>query len=179
VSGEWHWFFADVNPEPWAIGDLSVGRRGAKYIPMVGRNHQLHAYKESIREAIPKDHGLWFKDPIQLQFYFYRAINIYETHQARTARSHEADVTNMQKATEDALQDVFFKNDKEVKVIASRIVAQGVDITPGVIIGIKQLEEHDAWQLPAGAQSAHDMYWMTQQAENDRADPNAWGAEQQ
>jgi Holliday junction resolvase RusA-like endonuclease len=136
VNEDWHWFVLDVNPEPWAIGDLSVGRRGGKVFPMVGRNNQLHSYKEAIKEELG-DPGLFIEGPIELRFWFWRRRDDYKTPQARTHRKHEADVTNMQKATEDALQGVLFKNDKDVNDVHSVVVEQGPDVTPRVVVAIR------------------------------------------
>ena len=133
----WHWFVLDVNPEPWAIGDLSVGRKGGKVFPMVGRNQQLHMYKEAIKEAIGSP-DIWFDGKIELKFFFWRRRDDYKTPQARTHRKHEADGTNLSKATEDALQGVLFKNDKDVNHAEWTIVEQGPDVTPCVVIGIRQ-----------------------------------------
>jgi hypothetical protein len=76
-----------------------------------------------------------------LYFYFWRRREEYQTPQARSHRKHEADVTNLQKATEDALQGVLFKNDKDVREVHSVLIAQGPDVEPGVVIGIDQYYE--------------------------------------
>lgn len=140
MIGDWHWFVLDVNPEPWAIGDLSVGRRGGKAFPMVGRNHQLHNYKEAIKAELGDDPGVWVDGKVELLFYFWRRRDEYKTPQARTHRKHEADLTNLQKATEDALQGVLFKNDKDVNRIHSRMVDQGPHVIPKVVIAIRPAE---------------------------------------
>lgn len=136
MDNDYHWFVLDVNPEPWAIGDLSVGRKGGKYFPIVGRNNNLHMYKEAVKEALGSP-DLWFDGKVELQFYFWRRRDQYKTPQARTHRKHEADGTNLSKATEDALQGVFFKNDKDVRRCVWEIVEQGEEITPCVIVGIR------------------------------------------
>jgi Holliday junction resolvase RusA-like endonuclease len=133
---EFRWFVIDVNPEPWAIGDLSVGRRNGKVFPMVGRNNQLHDYKEAIKEALGEHHEL-IEGKVQLKFYFWRNRPPYRTPQGRTARKHEADVTNMQKATEDALQGILFKNDKDTNDVHSVLVEQGPEVNGRVVIGIR------------------------------------------
>jgi Holliday junction resolvase RusA-like endonuclease len=136
MGNNWHWFDLDVNPEPWAIGDLSVGRRNGKFFPMVGRNQQLHNYKEAIREELGSP-DLWFDGQVELCIYFWRRRDEYKTPQSRTHRKHEADGTNLLKATEDALQGVFFKNDKDVQRAVWEIVKQGPDVEPRVVIGIR------------------------------------------
>lgn len=143
------WFVLDVNPEPWAIGDLSVGRKGKSVFPKVGRNQQLWNYQQAIKEAIGKP-DVWFDGNIELMFFFWRSRDEYQTHQARTHRKHEADLTNLQKATEDALQDILFKNDKDVRVIHSVMMDQGADVHGKVVIGIREASTfHMFGTLPA------------------------------
>lgn len=144
---EWTYFVLDVNPEPWAIGDLSVGRRGGKVFPMVGRNNQLHMYKEAVKEEIgDTDH--WFEGHIELDLYFWRRRDEYKTPQARGHRKHEADGTNLAKATEDALQGVLFKNDKDVRAMTWEIVEQSPTAEPCVIVGIRPYQPIDLHELP-------------------------------
>lgn len=134
----WTWFVLDVNPEPWAIGPMSVGRGPkGKLFPVVGRNTQLWHYQQAVKEALGHP-DIWFENQkIELKFYFWRRRDEYETPQARTHRKHEADVTNLQKATEDALQGVLFKNDKDVSHVESWMVQQGTDVEGCVIIAIR------------------------------------------
>lgn len=132
----WHWFVLEVNPEPWAIGDLAVGRKSGRVYPYVGRNQQLHNYKEAIREELGSP-GIFLVGPIELQFFFWRRRDQYQTPQARGHRKHEADLTNLQKATEDALQGVLFKNDKDVNDVHSVMVEQGPEVLPKVVIGVR------------------------------------------
>lgn len=135
------WILLDVNPEPWAIGPVGSARRGGKLTSYVGRNAQVHAYEQAIKEAVldqlPKDFEM-FEGKITLEFYFWRERAEYVTPQARTHRKHEADVTNLQKATEDALQGVLFKNDKDVDDVHSVMVNQGPEVEGTVIIGISR-----------------------------------------
>jgi Holliday junction resolvase RusA-like endonuclease len=128
------WIALDVNPEPWAIGPVGYSRRGGKMSAYVGRNQQLDAYKEAIREALGEQPKLDGK--VTLVFYFWRNRAEYLTAQARTHRKHEADVTNLQKATEDACQGVLFDNDRDVACVYSEMREQGPDVIPAVVIGI-------------------------------------------
>lgn len=153
---EWHWFVLDVNPEPWAIGDLSVGRRGGKVFPMVGRNHQLHNYKEAIKEAIGET-DVWIDGPVEFMFFFWRRRDAYTTPQARSHRKHEADMTNLQKATEDALQGVLFKNDKDCVYGTSWVVEQSEDAEPCVVVAVRPFDKSRALDLPA------DVYQRVQE----------------
>src|SRR5687768_284355 len=97
-----------LNPEPWTAPSVSVGRgKGGKVFPQVYANAQLKAYQEAVREeARSQLPDKWepYEGEILLHFYFWRQMADYESHQAKRVRKHQADVTNMQKATEDALQ---------------------------------------------------------------------------
>jgi Holliday junction resolvase RusA-like endonuclease len=134
------WFVLDVNPEPWAIGPVGYSRRGGKMSAYVGRNQQLDAYKEAVREALGNDHVM-IEGKVKLRFYFWRNRAEYTTPQSRTHRKHEADATNMQKATEDALQGILFKNDKDVNDVQSIIVEQGGEVEGRIVIMVE--ESHD------------------------------------
>lgn len=140
------WYVLDLNPEPWAIGPVGYARRGGKMSAYVGRNTQLAAYQEAVREELGDGHKL-MSGYIHLKFFFSRNIAEYKTPQSRTARKHEADLTNLQKATEDALQGVLFKNDKDVKYCESFEVAQGMGEPGFIIIGIAELVEIPLSQL--------------------------------
>jgi Holliday junction resolvase RusA-like endonuclease len=100
----------------------------------VGQNQQLHAYQEAIREELGNQELQ--KGQHVLHLYFWRRRADYTTPQARTHRKHEADVTNLQKATEDALQGVLFANDRDVREVHSYLMAQGPDVEPGIVIGL-------------------------------------------
>lgn len=127
------WFVLDLNPEPWAIGPVGYSRRGGKMSAYVGRNQQLDAYKQAVVEAIG-DHHTLIEGKVKLRFYFWRNRAEYSTPQARSHRKHEADATNMQKATEDALQGILFKNDKDVNDVQSIVVEQGPDVQGRIVI---------------------------------------------
>lgn len=132
---DYQWHHIDVNPEPWAIGPVGVARTGGKLRPYVGRNAQLAEFQAAVKEDLGDVEMLEGK--FELRFFFWRERAEYETPQARTHRKHEADVTNLQKATEDALQGVLFKNDKDVIDIHSTLVDQGPDIRGHILVGIK------------------------------------------
>jgi Holliday junction resolvase RusA-like endonuclease len=139
------WFVLDINPEPWRIGPVGVARRNGKLVGFVGRDQQLDAYKEAVRDEIGSDHEL-IEGCVRLVLFFWRRRDQYETPQAKMHRKHEADVTNMAKATEDALQDVLFKNDKDTNDIRGVLVEQGPNVIPRIVIGIESSPD-----IPVGA----------------------------
>lgn len=136
------WMLLDINPEPWAIGPVGSARRGGKLTSYVGRNAQLHAYEEAVKEEVqsqlPTDFKM-YEGKVLLRMYFWRNRAEYVTPQARTHRKHEADLTNMQKATEDALQGVLFKNDKDVAAIHSIIMNQGPEVEGTIVLCIESM----------------------------------------
>lgn len=133
------WFVLDVNPEPWEIGPLNVVRKGGQFRPFVGRSQQLHDYKLAVAEGIRRGSQPYhmIDGDVSLTCWFWRHRPDYETWQARRHRKHEADDTNLFKATEDALQGILYDNDKNNVHIQGFVVAQGPDVEPGVIICAK------------------------------------------
>lgn len=126
------WIYLPINPDPWAIGPVSVGKRNGKMIPIVGRNAQLDAFKNAVREEL-ESQGVKKVNysNYDIKFFFWRKLES----NTGGSRKNIADATNMQKATEDALQDVLIGNDRDVKSIQSIIVDQGPDVKkPGILI---------------------------------------------
>lgn len=140
------WFHLPINPEPWAIGPVGYRRSGGKMGAYVGQNKQLNAFKEAVREEVASQWGGLppLEGAIQLEIFFWRQRADYSTPAARVHRKHEADVTNMQKATEDALQGILFHNDRDNLDVHSRIIAQGPHDVGQIVIGIRVLE--DDWR---------------------------------
>lgn len=136
------WFVFPINPEPWAVGDAYVIRKGGMRAA-VGPNAQLKAYQAAIREEIGSpEKELWFEKGTKLKLtcYFWRQRAEYITPQARTARKHEIDATNALKAIEDAFQGYLYHNDKDNLEVRSVMVSQDIDITHPVIV--VKLEEY-------------------------------------
>lgn len=128
------WFVLDVNPYPWKVPPVSVGRRGGKMFPSFGRDEGLFAYKQSIKEQLARVETHMIPGSVALYMWFWRNMPTYTTHQGRTARRHEADTTNLQKATEDALQGILFENDKDVDFVQSYRVMQGQSVPPMLVL---------------------------------------------
>lgn len=141
------WYYLSVNPEPWAIGSISTGRKNGKVFGRMSPNVQLVAYKEAIAEELAHVDKLP-PGEYALTFYFFRALDDYETESGRRHRKHVADATNMQKATEDALQGVLIDNDRDVRDVRSVVVEQGAGVKPGIIIKAEMWEELDPYQIP-------------------------------
>lgn len=140
------WYILEINPEPWAVGPVQVYRKGAKIGGTVGRNQQLAAYQEAIKEALADYDIEPIEGEVDLTMFFWRHRAEYETHQARTHRKHEADGTNLFKATEDALQGVLFKNDRDVKHGDWWIMKQGPNVIGKTVIKCEPC--HSSIELP-------------------------------
>lgn len=121
-----------LNPEPWAIGPVGYARRKGSMSAYVGRNQQLHAYQEAVRELL--DGVEMMEGPYKLTIYFWRNVAEYTTPAQRQARKHDADVTNLLKGTEDALQGILIGNDRDVRHVQGILVDQGPDVIPSVVI---------------------------------------------
>lgn len=136
-----YWYVLDLNPEPWAIGPISVIRKKGAYIPFVGRNQQLHTYKEAVQAVLKDMNPVLVEGKVRLTFLFWRQRPDYQTWQARRHRKHEADLTNLVKATEDAIQGVLIGNDRDSVDIGAYMVAQGPDVEGRIIICVQKAPE--------------------------------------
>lgn len=141
------WYVLELNAEPWALGPLSVGRKNGGVFPMIGQNSQLKAFQEAVKEVL----GIraYKEGPLKLTFYFWRDRAEYTTPNQRQHRKHQADATNLQKATEDALQGVLFENDKDVQDVRTVIVEQGPGVMPRIIVKIEPYMGLDPNEIPA------------------------------
>lgn len=132
------WLF-DINPVPWTSPTVSVGRRNGKPFPMVYASAELKAYQEAVREAVAP---MWVEPPLEgdlwLSFKFWRdlPLGVMDDEKARNRRAHIADATNMQKALEDALQGILYKNDNRNQKVESEIVVQAAGTRPAILVQI-------------------------------------------
>lgn len=145
------WFVFPINPEPWAVGEAYVIRKGGMRAA-VGPNQQLKAYQEAIREQVGTEKGqIWWPKGTKLKLtcYFWRQRAEYITPQARTARKHEIDATNALKAIEDAFQGFLYHNDKDNLEVRSVMVSQDVDITrPVITVKLEEYLGFDPTEIP-------------------------------
>jgi len=137
-SGGWL-VIPDVNPQPWAIGTISTGRSGGKIRGRMSPNAQLVTYQEAINEHCAGLELPFFMTDIELQFLFARAVE---------GKAKPADVTNLQKATEDALQGILFANDRQVVKVQSEIYEQGPGVRPFAAVHIRAWSAYTSRPLP-------------------------------
>jgi hypothetical protein len=119
----------ELNPQPWSAS-------------MHVKRGPLLAYQQALKEELAAQGAtLWpVGASISLRLQFWRQLESEIDYDRRRHVMKYADATNLQKATEDALQGVLFGNDRYVKEILSRIEEQGVDVKPKVIITISSAE---------------------------------------
>ncbi|MFD8340618.1 RusA family crossover junction endodeoxyribonuclease, partial [Streptomyces solisilvae] len=128
----------DINPEPWRIGPLSVGRnkKSGGMFAQVGRDQQLHAYKQAVKEQLSLYDTFMVPGLFEARYYFWRRQDSYTTQRQVEHRKHEADLTNLTKATEDACQGVLFGNDRDCVGIENYLFEQGPNVRERVIVGV-------------------------------------------
>lgn len=108
-----YWLLFPINPEPWAVGPLSVGRRNGKVFPAMGQNAELRVYQDAIREILTADGVEMIRGDVEIDFYFNRSTLSYRANSGRRSTKNRADLTNMQKALEDAFQGILIDNDRD------------------------------------------------------------------
>lgn len=132
----------DINPEPWAVGPVQPIRRGGKLAAYMGKNQQLAAFQDAVREAVRETWGELppLEGHMELELYLWRSRDEYTTPNERRHRKHEADATNMLKATEDALQGVLFVNDRDNISVHAHIIQQGADVAGKILIVLRRVD---------------------------------------
>lgn len=132
------WYYLPINPEPWAVGPVGVGKKNGKFYPYVGRNNQLDSFKQAVKEELQTQGVKQLAEGnYKLTFYFSRRLESNTS----GSKMNYADATNMQKATEDALQGVLFDNDRNVSDVRSVILQQSETAKPAIIIEAEYLSE--------------------------------------
>ena len=146
-----YWINLKLNPERWAVGPLTIGRKGGKYFPYMAPNIELQAYQEAAKEALlEKVDRVPLLEPgfYDLTFYFWRRQESYVKESGRRVTKHAVDDTNLQKALEDACQGVLFDNDRHVRDIRSVLVEQGVGVKSNIVIHAKHWDGLDPTEIP-------------------------------
>jgi Holliday junction resolvase RusA-like endonuclease len=142
-----HYYLLRVNPEPWAIGPVTPGRRNNKLFATVGQNQQLAAYQAAILDEISLQNPVKLTGNLDIRFFFWRNRAAYTTANQRQHRKHEADCTNLIKATEDALQGILFDNDRDNTHVEGWLVEQGPETEGMVFVCIDTVQPEKAWAI--------------------------------
>ena len=121
-----YYWVTGINPEPWAIG--TPFRRGSKGLG-ISPNGKLKAYQEALKEEFPQQnaHAVLHEGELSVQFYFWRS----------SAHGNVADATNLQKATEDALQGLLYVNDRSNLHVQSDVMEQTPETSPHILIVVE------------------------------------------
>lgn len=144
------WYIIDLNPEPWRVGPVNVGRKNGKPYASVGPDLQLKGFQTAVKDLLEEDADLT-EGEVVLTLIFWRQMEEYKSYQARTARRHQADLTNLQKAIEDAIQDVLITNDRNVREVHSYIAEQDHDTVPCIAIRVQPWYGFNPEVLPPDA----------------------------
>lgn len=127
------WYVVDgVNPEPWESPEGSVARKAGKMYVQMHKPFKLRAFQEDFAQSFKEQNDEWTtsEEEMALTFYVWRNVD-------HLIKANIADATNMQKAIEDALQGILYKNDRQVQDVRTLIVAQDNDVEPAVVIQIR------------------------------------------
>ena len=130
-----------INPEPWSAS--IVTKKGGSFKDGVLVNYQT-ALREMVFKAMEKNNiAPYTYDShaagIFLEFFFWRS----------TGRGQPADVSNLIKSTEDALQGALFENDRIVRRVCGEIVEQFPTLeSPGILIRVSDYPETGLRELP-------------------------------
>lgn len=142
------WYVLNLNPVPWTAGEVSwaSGGNGSRR-PYMRPSKDLKNFQQAIKDEMEDWVTISFATEVDVLFVFSRSLDEIVRGGARKSRVHQADATNMQKATEDALQGILFGNDNQNRVVSSIIYEQEPDIEPWVAIGVKVVKDNDVRTL--------------------------------
>jgi Holliday junction resolvase RusA-like endonuclease len=141
-----------VNPEPWRSPRLGTKRVAGKVTPAAFKDANLRSYQEAVKEVLTEElTTLGYELPIfeegsllTISFGFWRQTESYQGEGRRNVRARP-DLTNMQKATEDALQGVLYKTDRRNVMVQSALVEVGPLVEPRILIEC-ELETASSWR---------------------------------
>lgn len=141
-------FVLQVNPEPWKTPPFSAVRKGGRAIVVAGRDETSHITKEAIAAELLAQGAEMMDPPYMIHFLFYRHREHYVSEKGRNLHKREADGTNMQKLTEDAMQGVLITNDVKVRFISSQVVEQSKTAPALIVILIETGHPEGYFETP-------------------------------
>lgn len=138
-----YYWITGINPEPWVAPEGALGRRNGKIFIQFHKSAGLASYQLAVAEEIILQNGHLPDSPLdedlQVTFWLWRELGQAET--TRKTNRNVADATNMQKALEDALQGVLYKNDKRNHDVRTIIVEQSASTLPNILIEVRSGED--------------------------------------
>jgi Holliday junction resolvase RusA-like endonuclease len=146
MLSEERWFAVALNAEPWAVGSLGVSHRGKQAYPYMSPNQQLQAYQNALRDEL--DGAGILTGMVEVKLYIWRRLDVAKVMGGRNRKAKTSDATNIQKATEDAIQGVLIENDRNVQRISTEIVEQNDDCEPCILICVKPYQPLDPATIP-------------------------------
>lgn len=172
MKGKVKSFWVDVNPEPWVVPPFYAARSGKHLTVRSGRDQGLHAYQEAVREQLIEQGAEMLEGPYGLRFHFYVDLEKYTTATGRKVTQNTPDVTNLQKAIEDALQGVVIHNDREVVYTASsRRMSEGA---LAIVEVFYELEEYPDISMDASVEALLNLTQRRAEMTASNNDANAW-----
>ena len=144
----------DINPEPWR--SPGIPSRGTP-----AKDGKLEAYQTALKEMLDGRAIRYEEDTrLSVTFYFWRS----------TRKGQPCDLTNLQKATEDAIQGVLLYNDKMDWHVQSFMMDQGPEVRPCIHIVVKPFEkptsdDYDLTPPPEQPGLFDDVDWEAPQEE--------------
>lgn len=137
-----------INPEPWVSPEGALGRKNGKVFVQFYKSSGLSSYQQAIAEEIKLQNGHLPAEPldeeVQITFWLWRELDQSDE---KDSQRNVADATNMQKALEDALQGIIYKNDKRNADIHTIIEEQSKTTYPNIQIEVLT-REHIAHRAP-------------------------------
>ena len=140
------WFILKLNAEPWAVGNLGIGRRGKTPYPYLSPNQKLQAYQEAVREEL--DGAGILEGEVEVKLFIWRKLETAKVMGGRDRKAKTSDATNIQKATEDAIQGILIQNDRNVRKVSTEIVAQDDKTEPCIVIQVGPYEPFNPDSIP-------------------------------
>lgn len=126
-----------LNPEPWTSPDGSIARKNGKLYVQMHKSQTLDAFQNALIEEMRRFPKLdLMEGDVELALFLWRDLPVYTAESGRQVRRHRADATNLQKAIEDALQGLVYKNDSQVVHAETWIMEQHGDVEPVIIIEV-------------------------------------------
>lgn len=165
-----------LNAEPWSMGKPSMifNPKTKKYFPKYSPSPSLKQYQNAVREELLAQGAEVEPGLYKLRFTFSRQL---EKAMGRdfTLTSNNADVTNMQKATEDALQGVAIGNDSAVIDVGGRMAGpQTVSAVPWVVIEVWSGLESYKLDPPLGGHAQAKLEEVFREFMNPTITDNTW-----
>lgn len=150
-----------INPQPWAMGTVTPYKK-------VAPNKTLVAYQSAIRDSLVGAGAVILDGPYSIRFTFARTRERFINPAGKHGVQNQADATNMQKATEDALQGVLIGNDRDVFHVESDNHPQGIDEFAYVVIELKYECEWEERNFELGLTSEGFIAYANMQVQQQR-----------